>query len=74
VNNAGILRDRMITSMSEDDFDAVISVNLKGTFNVTKHAWRRGSAQRKRLRSRPALALKSVRLRYSVSFPSLRAR
>ena len=43
VNNAGILRDRMITSMDHEDFDAVIAVHLKGTFNVTKHAsdhWR----------------------------------
>ncbi|MCZ7527955.1 MAG: SDR family NAD(P)-dependent oxidoreductase [Acidimicrobiia bacterium] len=43
VNNAGILRDRMITSLTEEDFDAVIAVHLKGTFNVTKHAcdhWR----------------------------------
>jgi NAD(P)-dependent dehydrogenase (short-subunit alcohol dehydrogenase family) len=43
VNNAGILRDRMITSMSESDFDEVIAVHLKGTFQMTKHAcdhWR----------------------------------
>ncbi len=43
VNNAGILRDRMITSMSEDDFDAVLAVHVKGTFSMTKHAcdhWR----------------------------------
>jgi NAD(P)-dependent dehydrogenase (short-subunit alcohol dehydrogenase family) len=43
VNNAGILRDRMITSMSEDDFDLVLAVHLKGTFSMTKHAcdhWR----------------------------------
>jgi NAD(P)-dependent dehydrogenase (short-subunit alcohol dehydrogenase family) len=43
VNNAGILRDRMLVSMSEEEFDAVIAVHLKGTFNVTKHAagyWR----------------------------------
>jgi NAD(P)-dependent dehydrogenase (short-subunit alcohol dehydrogenase family) len=43
VNNAGILRDRMITSMTEDDFDMVIAVHLKGTFQMTKHAcdhWR----------------------------------
>ncbi|MFI5040866.1 MAG: SDR family NAD(P)-dependent oxidoreductase [Acidimicrobiales bacterium] len=43
VNNAGILRDRMITSMTEDDFDAVVAVHLKGTFQMTKHAcdhWR----------------------------------
>ncbi len=43
VNNAGILRDRMLVSMSEHDFDDVIAVHLKGTFNVTRHAagyWR----------------------------------
>src|ERR1700730_223560 len=38
VNNAGILRDRMITSMTEEDFDLVIAVHLKGTFQMTKHA------------------------------------
>lgn len=36
VNNAGITRDNLIMRMSEEDFDAVINVNLKGTFNVTK--------------------------------------
>jgi NAD(P)-dependent dehydrogenase (short-subunit alcohol dehydrogenase family) len=43
VNNAGFLRDRMLVSMSEDDFDAVIAVHLKGTVALTKHAcgyWR----------------------------------
>jgi NAD(P)-dependent dehydrogenase (short-subunit alcohol dehydrogenase family) len=43
VNNAGILRDRMIFNMSEDDWDAVIAVHLKGTFACTRHAcvyWR----------------------------------
>jgi NAD(P)-dependent dehydrogenase (short-subunit alcohol dehydrogenase family) len=43
VNNAGFLRDRMLTAMSEDDFDSVIQVHLKGTFALTKHActyWR----------------------------------
>ena len=43
VNNAGILRDRMLVSMSEEEFDAVIAVHLKGTFNMTRHAadyWR----------------------------------
>jgi NAD(P)-dependent dehydrogenase (short-subunit alcohol dehydrogenase family) len=46
VNNAGILRDRMITSLTEDDFDAVIAVHVKGTFSMTKHAcdyWRQQS-------------------------------
>src|ERR1700693_5823854 len=38
VNNAGILRDRMLVSMSEQEFDDVIAVHLKGTFHVTRHA------------------------------------
>ncbi|MHA1466850.1 MAG: SDR family NAD(P)-dependent oxidoreductase [Promethearchaeota archaeon] len=38
VNNAGILRDRMIFNMSESDWDGVIAVHLKGTFNLTRHA------------------------------------
>src|SRR4029079_12438381 len=38
VNNAGILRDRMIFNMSEEDWDAVVAVHLKGTFNCTRHA------------------------------------
>jgi len=38
VNNAGILRDRMIFNMTEDDWDAVLAVHLKGTFNVTRAA------------------------------------
>jgi NAD(P)-dependent dehydrogenase (short-subunit alcohol dehydrogenase family) len=43
VNNAGILRDKMLVSMSEAEFDAVIAVHLKGTFNISRHAaeyWR----------------------------------
>jgi NAD(P)-dependent dehydrogenase (short-subunit alcohol dehydrogenase family) len=43
VNNAGIVRDRMITGMSEEDFDLVVDVHLKGTWNLTRHAcayWR----------------------------------
>jgi NAD(P)-dependent dehydrogenase (short-subunit alcohol dehydrogenase family) len=43
VNNAGILRDRMLFSMSEDDWDAIMAVHLKGTFGPTHHAaahWR----------------------------------
>jgi hypothetical protein len=38
VNNAGILRDRMIFNMSEEEWDAVIAVHLKGHFTVTRHA------------------------------------
>ncbi len=37
VNNAGILRDRMLFNMSEAEFDDVIAVHLKGTFNMTRH-------------------------------------
>jgi len=43
VNVAGILRDRMVFNMSEQEWDAVIAVHLKGTFNTTKFAslyWR----------------------------------
>jgi NAD(P)-dependent dehydrogenase (short-subunit alcohol dehydrogenase family) len=43
VNNAGILRDRMIFNMSEEEWDAVIRVHLKGTFCMTRWAsayWR----------------------------------
>ena len=46
VNNAGIVRDAMLFSMSEDDFDAVVRVHLKGTFATTHHAaayWRQES-------------------------------
>ena len=43
VNNAGILRDRVLINMTEDDWDAVIHVHLKGHFVPTRHAaayWR----------------------------------
>ena len=43
VNNAGILRDRMIVTMTEQDWDAVLGVHLKGTVAVLHHAaayWR----------------------------------
>jgi NAD(P)-dependent dehydrogenase (short-subunit alcohol dehydrogenase family) len=38
VNNAGILRDRMIFNMTEDEWDGVIDTHLKGTFAVTRAA------------------------------------
>ena len=38
VNNAGITKDTLIMRMKEEDFDSVIDVNLKGTFNCAKHA------------------------------------
>ncbi|MFJ9445209.1 SDR family oxidoreductase [Kitasatospora sp. NPDC101235] len=40
VNNAGILRDRALVTMEEQDWDAVLGVHLKGTFAVTHHAAR----------------------------------
>jgi NAD(P)-dependent dehydrogenase (short-subunit alcohol dehydrogenase family) len=43
INNAGILRDRMVFNMTEEEWDAVMAVHLKGTFNCTRHAtayWR----------------------------------
>jgi NAD(P)-dependent dehydrogenase (short-subunit alcohol dehydrogenase family) len=43
VNNAGILRDRGLPNMSEEEWDAVMRVHLKGTFATTRHAaayWR----------------------------------
>lgn len=46
VNNAGILRDKMIFNMDEADWDAVIRVHLKGHFAPTRHAcayWRQKS-------------------------------
>ncbi|BAK56620.1 3-ketoacyl-(acyl-carrier-protein) reductase [Candidatus Arthromitus sp. SFB-mouse-Japan] len=38
VNNAGITRDTLVMRMKEEDFDSVINVNLKGSFNCAKHA------------------------------------
>ena len=46
VNNAGILRDRMLVNMDEADWDAVIKVHLKGTFAPV--------APRRRLLARPS--------------------
>jgi NAD(P)-dependent dehydrogenase (short-subunit alcohol dehydrogenase family) len=46
VNNAGILRDRMLVNMTIDEWDAVIRVHLRGTFAPTRHAveyWRNRS-------------------------------
>ena len=43
VNNAGILRDRVLANMTEAEWDAVIAVHLKGTFAPSRHAaayWR----------------------------------
>ena len=46
VNNAGITRDKLILRMTEEDWDAVLGVNLKGTFNCTKTVIRHMAKQR----------------------------
>jgi len=46
VNNAGITRDNLLLRMSEEDWDQVLSVNLKGAFNTTK-AVARGMMKRR---------------------------
>lgn len=55
VNNAGILRDRMLVNMTEDEWDAVIAVHLKGTYGVMHHAaayWRDQSKAGKQVDAR----------------------
>jgi 3-oxoacyl-[acyl-carrier protein] reductase len=46
VNNAGINRDKLILRMTEEDWDVVLKINLKGTFNCTKAVVRHMSKQR----------------------------
>lgn len=46
INNAGITRDNLLLRMSEDDFDAVVKTNLKGTFLLTKFVSRHMIKQR----------------------------
>lgn len=54
VNNAGILRDRVLVNMSEEDWDSVIHVHLKGHFVPTRHAaayWREQTKAGKEVRA-----------------------
>ncbi len=46
VNNAGIARDKLLLRMTEEDWDLVLDINLKGTFNCTKTVIRYMSKQR----------------------------
>jgi 3-oxoacyl-[acyl-carrier protein] reductase len=46
INNAGIARDKLILRMTEEDWDAVLDVNLKGTFHCTKTVIKHMSKQR----------------------------
>ncbi len=55
VNNAGILRDRMLVNMDEHEWDAVLEVHLKGHFAPTRHAaayWRERSKEGDEVRAR----------------------
>jgi NAD(P)-dependent dehydrogenase (short-subunit alcohol dehydrogenase family) len=55
VNNAGITRDRMLVNMTEDEWDDVIAVHLKGHFAPTRHAaayWRERSKAGEEVRAR----------------------
>ena len=55
VNNAGILRDRMLVNMTEDEWDSVVAVHLKGHFAPTRHAaayWRERSKAGEEVRGR----------------------
>jgi NAD(P)-dependent dehydrogenase (short-subunit alcohol dehydrogenase family) len=55
VNNAGILRDRMLVNMEEHEWDAVLEVHLKGHFAPTRHAaahWRERSKAGEDVRAR----------------------
>jgi NAD(P)-dependent dehydrogenase (short-subunit alcohol dehydrogenase family) len=55
VNNAGITRDRMLVNMTEDEWDSVIAVHLKGHFAPTRHAaayWRERSKAGGEVRAR----------------------
>jgi NAD(P)-dependent dehydrogenase (short-subunit alcohol dehydrogenase family) len=54
VNNAGILRDRVLINMTEDEWDSVIHVHLKGHFVPTRHAaayWREQSKAGKEVKA-----------------------
>ena len=46
VNNAGIVRDMLMLKMEEQDFDAVININLKGTYNMIKATYKHFMKQR----------------------------
>jgi NAD(P)-dependent dehydrogenase (short-subunit alcohol dehydrogenase family) len=55
VNNAGILRDRMLVNLTEEDWDLVVKVHLKGTFLPLRHAanyWRAQAKAGKQLDAR----------------------
>ncbi len=60
VNNAGILRDASIVKMTEDEFDSVLRVHLKGTFNTTHFAGVYWQSESKAGRMRRAAIVNTV--------------
>lgn len=60
VNNAGILRDALLTKMTEADWDSVIRVHLKGTWNMTHHGCVYWQAESKEGRQRRAAIVNTV--------------
>jgi NAD(P)-dependent dehydrogenase (short-subunit alcohol dehydrogenase family) len=69
VNNAGIIRDKMLFAMAEEDFDAVVRVHLKGTFAMTHHAmawWRDRSKQNSAVRAAVVNTVSSAGLQGNV--------
>src|SRR6266508_3991319 len=60
VNNAGILRDKSIVKMTEEEFDSVLSVHLKGTFNTTHFAGAYWQTESKEGRMRRAAIVNTV--------------
>ena len=60
VNNAGILRDASIVKMTEDEFDSVLRVHLKGTFNATHFAGAYWQSESKAGRMRRAAIVNTV--------------
>ena len=84
VNNAGITRDKLVLNMDEKDFDAVINVNLNGTFNMNKHTYKHYMKQRQLsvlpatqvrltiLHQRPVLSVLQSRLQRNLQAEALR--
>jgi len=60
VNNAGVLRDKMMFSMSPEDFDAVMKVHVYGTFNTMRHASEHWRAESKAGRQPSAAIVNTV--------------
>jgi NAD(P)-dependent dehydrogenase (short-subunit alcohol dehydrogenase family) len=63
INNAGILRDRMVFNMTEEEFDAVMNVHVKGTWSMTRHAcayWRQQRKAGKDNKELPAVIINTT--------------